>query len=137
MIDKELVLLEQQKLLYSRIESSLSKRQSVNGVFITLLTFLIIYSNSLFALFLGIGLCITWIKYLKYLQAVNKSTFNVIDELEKKIGIQLNKMEYESFRNSKSGADYEKNLPYLMLIFISTKILYLCFQTMIFFFNFI
>lgn len=116
-VDQE-IWLQQQSLLYKRIDESLNRRQSINVIFISLLTLILTFKKSVLAIIITIVITWNWKSYLKYLKSINKATFDVIDFYETKLDIETNQMEYNNItsNNLKTGADYEKKIPIFFLV---------------------
>lgn len=116
-VDQE-IWLQQQSLLYKRIDESLNRRQRINVIFISLLTLILTFKKSVLAIIITIVITWNWKSYLKYLKSINKATFDVIDFYETKLDIETNQMEYNNItsNNLKTGADYEKKIPIFFLV---------------------
>lgn len=116
-VDQE-IWLQQQSLLYKRIDESLNRRQRINVIFISLLTLILTFKKRVLAIIITIVITWNWKSYLKYLKSINKATFDVIDFYETKLDIETNQMEYNNItsNNLKTGADYEKKIPIFFLV---------------------
>lgn len=140
-IDKN-ILLEQYKTYVESADKISDRRINVNTFFITLNSALItvmtvFFSNTYLLLllaFLGIIFSILWFLNLKNYKQINSCKFDIIQQIEKYLPINLYKTEWNILTKTKSNKKYipvsklEMLLPFIFILIFTAIIIYFLFS---------
>ncbi len=135
-------LLEQYKTYVESADKISDRRINVNTFFITLSSALItvmtiFFSNTYLLLllaFLGIIFSTLWFLNLKNYKQINSCKFNIIQDIEKYLPINLYKTEWNNLTKTKSNKKYipvsklEMFLPFIFIIIYTAIIIYFLFS---------
>ena len=129
------IILEQWRVTVETAVSVSTRRQTINNLFITLLTILIsgvlfseaLYdSNKTFQLIvsiivsiLGIAICYEWIAQIKNYRDLNDTKYSIIRKIERLLPITVFSSEYTEYYNKnnedKSFSKRERNVPFYFI----------------------
>ena len=140
-IDKN-ILLEQYKTYVESADKISDRRINVNTFFITLNSALItvmtiFFSNTYLLLllaFLGIIFSILWFLNIKNYKQINSCKFDIIQQIEKYLPINLYKAEWDILTKNKSDKKYipvsklEMFLPFVFILIYTVIIIYFLFS---------
>lgn len=129
-------LLEQWKIGVEMSNSLSDRRTNSNNIFTTIntiliaiLTFKIDHKNVLFGI-VGIVICISWICSLSNYKKLSSAKFKIINELEKKLPVNLFDYEWELVGRGKDKKKYKKMskiemfIPYVFIAIYLIAIVY-------------
>ena len=129
-------LLEQWKTAVEMSNSLSDRRTNSNNIFTTINTILIVtvtfkieQKNVLFGI-VGIIICISWIFSLENYKKLSSAKFNIINELEKKLPVNLFDYEWELVGRGEDKKKYKKMskiemfIPYVFIVIYLIAIVY-------------
>lgn len=131
--DYDSAILEQWKTCVEQANSNTDKRNSSNGLFITInaalfavITFTWDYKSILLAI-VGVVVCILWINMIQSYQQLSHAKYDIINEIEKRLPLAPFAHEWEKLKleqNYIGLTRIEKVIPWLFLVLYALSIIY-------------
>ena len=121
------ILLRQYELMVNSACQVTAWRQTTNGFYLTVNTTLLAVATYLFGSeqltvqvisLIGIAIAILWRQNIEYHRKLNSSKFQVIHRIEKRLPMEIFRLEHEYFKreNHNDATQIEKKIPVLFAI---------------------